>query len=230
MTWLKHSVVSSDDIVIYVDNQAAIRSLESVSVASRVALSCHSSVNEMGEHFNIQIILVPGHSGVMGNCRADELARHGTTLQLQPERASLGRPITALRQALGKQALSSAGERWSNTLTCRVARQVWPKLDLGRTRSLISLRELKTDVRILTGHCLFGQHARRLDLEANDSCRSCLDEEEEETLVHFLCSCPALALRRHKHLSKFRIDCLSDLENSKVRDVLHYISSSKWFQ
>jgi ribonuclease HI len=232
LTWLKHNVISSKDITIYVDSQAAIRSLESVSLTSRVALSCLSSLNEMGEHFNIQLIWVPGHSDVKGNCRADELARHGTTLQLLPERANLGRPISALKLALRNEAIASTNARWANTLTCRIARQVWPKLDSERTNSLISLRRgtVGTVVGVLTGHCLFGEHAKRLGLEANDFCRSCMDEEEEETVAHFLCSCPALALRRNKHLGKYYMETLSDLENCRVRDISRYISSSKWFQ
>jgi len=232
LCWLKHNVISSNDIAIYVDSQAAIKSLESVTMTSRVTLDCHSSLNEMGKHFNIRIIWVPGHSNVMGNCRADELARQGTTLQLLPDRKELGRPIAALKLALRKKAIACANERWTNTITCGVARQVWPKLDLIRSNTLISLRRkvLRTVVGILTGHCLFGEHAKRLGLEVNDFCRSCMDEEEEETLVHFLCSCPALARRRHKHLGKYFMDNLSDLENCNVRDISRYISSSKWFE
>ena len=232
LCWLKHNVISSIDIAIYVDSQAAIKSLESVTMTSRVTLDCHSSLNEMGKHFNIRIIWVPGHSNVMGNCRADELARQGTTLQLLPDRKELGRPIAALKLALRKKAIACANERWTNTITCGVARQVWPKLDLIRSNTLISLRRkvLRTVVGILTGHCLFGEHAKRLGLEVNDFCRSCMDEEEEETLVHFLCSCPALARRRHKHLGKYFMDNLSDLENCNVRDISRYISSSKWFE
>ena len=168
----------------------------------------------------------------MGNCRADELARRGTTLQLLPDRESLGRPLAALKFALRKKAIALTNERWTNTITCRVAKQVWPKLDLARSKTLISLRRgvLRTVVGILTGHCLFGEHAKRLGLEANDFCRSCMDEEEEETLTHFLCSCPALARRRHRYLGRYFMDHLSDLENCKVRDISRYISSSNWFE
>ena len=66
LCWLKHNVISSVDIAIYVDSQAAIKSLESVSMTSRVALDCHSSLNEMSEHFNIQIIWVNWSHGCHG--------------------------------------------------------------------------------------------------------------------------------------------------------------------
>jgi len=38
LSWLKHNAISAVDIAIYVDSQAAIKSLESVSMTSRVAL------------------------------------------------------------------------------------------------------------------------------------------------------------------------------------------------
>ena len=89
-----------------------------------------------------------------------------------------------------------------------------------RSNTLISLgrRELRTVVGILTGHCLFGEHAKRLGLETNDFCRGY--EEEEETLVHFLCSCPALAHRRYKNLGMYFMNNLSDLMSCKVRNYL----------
>ena len=140
----------------------------------------------------------------------------------------MGRPIEALKLALREKAIASANERWANTITCRVARQVWPNLNLKRSNTLISLgrRELRTVVGILTGHCLFGEHAKRLVLETNDFCRGCKDEEEEEMLVHFLCSCPALAHRRHRNLGMYFMNNLSDLVSCKVRDISRYISSS----
>jgi ribonuclease HI len=232
LNWLKHNVVSTVDIAIYVDSQAAIGSLESVAFSSKVALSCHSSLNEMGEHFNIQIIWVPGHSDVFGNCRADELARFGSTLQLLPERAGVGKPLSALRLALRKRAESSTNESWINSNTCGVARQVWPKLDWSRTKTLISLerRSLSNIVGILTGHCILGEHARRMGLQYNDFCRSCGEVEEEESVPHFLCFCPALSHSRNLFLGSHLMGSLSELGNSNVKDVLRFVRSSKWFQ
>jgi len=41
-------------------------------------------------------------------------------------------------------------------------------------------------IRALTGHWLVGAHAGRLKAPQNDFCRSCWDEEEEETVEHLL--------------------------------------------
>ena len=41
---------------------------------------------------------------------------------------------------------------------------------------------------VFTGHCIMGKHARRIDLGrlANNFCRCCRGEEEEETVPHVL--------------------------------------------
>ena len=55
-------------------------------------------------------------------------------------------------------------------------------------------------VGVITGHWIMGTHARRIGPGhlANDFCRSCRDEEEEETVPHLLGTCPALCQSRMK--------------------------------
>jgi len=167
---LKHNVISTVDIAIYVTvKQQLKKSLESVYVAPRVMFYCLSgSLNEMSKHFNIQITWVPGYSDVRGYCRADglweELYKSPTTAR----KGNFGEAYYTVQTSFAsKKATASANERWSNTLTCRVARQVWPKLELERLITWISLRRrvLRTVVGIQMGHCLFGEQAKRLGLE-----------------------------------------------------------------
>ncbi|GBP06335.1 hypothetical protein EVAR_74007_1, partial [Eumeta japonica] len=63
---------------------------------------------------------------------------------------------------------------------------LWPRLDMERTRVLLKLprTHLRMAVSVITGHCTFGNHARRLGLPYNGFCRSCHSEEENETVLH----------------------------------------------
>ena len=45
LSWLKHNVISAVDIAIYVDSRTAIKSLESISMTSRMALNGHLFLN-----------------------------------------------------------------------------------------------------------------------------------------------------------------------------------------
>jgi len=72
-------------------------------------------------------------------------------------------------------------------------------------------------VRALTGHWLVSTHSGRLKAPKNDFCRSCRDEEEEETVEHLLCFCPALCRLRlddHKHKCFYKIFSVEDQLNT----------------
>jgi hypothetical protein len=57
---------------------------------------------------------------------------------------------------------------------------------------------------LLTGHNTLGRHLYIMGLTNNPTCRKC--GTEEETSVHILCECEALASLRHAHLGSFFLD------------------------
>ncbi|KAL7725181.1 hypothetical protein ACLKA6_017337 [Drosophila palustris] len=83
-------------------------------------------------------------------------------------------------------------------------------------------------VRSLTGHWLVGTHALRLNAPYNDFCRSCRDEEEEESTEHFFCFCPALSNRRLRTLGKPFLNDLSDLSYLTPRRIARFVQLSNW--
>lgn len=56
-------------------------------------------------------------------------------------------------------------------------------------------------------------HAKPMYLPhlANDLCRSCMDEEEEERMLHLLGTCPALCVRRKRYLGAYNFENLQNL-------------------
>ncbi|KAM8702144.1 hypothetical protein ACLKA7_005588 [Drosophila subpalustris] len=121
-------------------------------------------------------------------------------------------------------------EIWQTSLVGRVARQTWPYIEKARTDALCNLsrRDCSLVVRSMTGHWLIGTHAHRLNFPYNNFCRSCRDEEEEESPEHFFCSCPALSNRRLRTLGKPFLDDLSGLSAIPPRKIALFIQSSNW--
>jgi hypothetical protein len=70
-------------------------------------------------------------------------------------------------------------------------------LSFNRTQSRIVIG-------LLTGHNTLRRHLYVMGLSNNPTCRKC--GSEEETSVHILCECQALALLRHAHLGSFFLD------------------------
>ena len=211
--WLRYNVLTKVGVNIYSDSQAAIKSLSNVFLTSRSALDCRRSLNEMAEQFKIHLIWMPGHRDIPGNCRADELARLGTTLHVK------------------RRAFSTAKDRWSMGLDGFKSKLVWPRLNMRRTKALLSLNrpDVALIVAVVTGHRLIGEYARRLRVSSNDFCRSCGYEEEEESVEHLLCKCPALSIRRNSTLGSFFFDELGQLADVNIRQLLGFIKRSNWF-
>ncbi|KAL7723757.1 hypothetical protein ACLKA6_002574 [Drosophila palustris] len=167
---------------------------------------------------------------IPGNCIADELARKGTTKLLLPDKEDTSMPLATSKLLLHNQSNHKNNLRWQTSLVGRVARQTWPYIGKARTDALCNLsrRDCSLVVRSMTGHWLIGTHAHRLNFPYNDFCRSCRDEEEEESPEHFFCSCPALSNRRLRTLGKPFLDDLSGLSAIPPRKIALFIQSSNW--
>jgi len=72
---------------------------------------------------------------------------------------------------------------------------------------------------MVTGHSNFRLHLKKLNLIEEEDCRLCL--EDQETTVHILCHCPALASTR---MSVFGQRFLAEdkLDNLKFKDMLAF--------
>ncbi|KAL7726508.1 hypothetical protein ACLKA6_001130 [Drosophila palustris] len=214
----------------YSDSQAAIKSIAATTTKSTSVSICRRSLHEMAEHFDIQLIWVPGHQDIPGNCIADELARKGTTDILLPDKEDISMPLATCKLMLQNLSNHNRSVRWQNSLVGRVARQTWPHIDKARSNALCNLSRGDSSlvIRSLTGHWLIGIHAQRLNSPYNDFCRSCRDEEEEESPEHFFCFCPALSSRRFRFLGKTFLDGLGDLASLSPRKIAQFVQSSNW--
>ncbi|KAL7744030.1 hypothetical protein ACLKA6_001260 [Drosophila palustris] len=215
---------------IYSDSQAAIKSIASTTSKSTSVSKCRRSLHEMAELFDICLVWVPGHQDIQGNCIADELARRGTTDILLPDKEDISMPLATCKLMLHNLFEERHNVQWYSTPNCRVARQTWPHIDRARSKTLCNLS--RTDcsrvIRSITGHWLVGVHALRLKAPYNDFCRSCRDEEEEESPEHFFCFCPALSNRRRRALGKPFLTSLGELATLAPSRIALFVKLSNW--
>jgi len=145
----------------------------------------------MGYQFTISLIWVPSHRDIVGNCIADKLAGQGTIKPLLPGKEN-GMPMTTCKLNIKNLFNKLANTHWQNAPQYRFSNKTWPVINNRKTSELLkfSRTECGMLIRALTGHWLVGTHAGRLKDPKNDFCRSCRDEEEEETVEHLLLSSP----------------------------------------
>jgi hypothetical protein len=72
---------------------------------------------------------------------------------------------------------------------------------------------------LLTGHNTLRRHLYVIGLSNNPTCRKC--DTEEETLVHILCECEALASLRHAQLCSFFLDP-EDIRKLSIGAILNF--------
>ena len=90
--------------------------------------------------------------------------------------------------------------------TQRQARELISDPDLAANARLLSINRTQSRVVIglLTGHNTLRRHLYIMGLSNNPTCRKC--GTEEETSVHILCECEAMASLRNAYLGSFFVD------------------------
>jgi Ribonuclease HI len=84
-------------IMICSDSQAALKVLESVTYKSKLVLECLGCLNELATHNSVQLVWVPGHDGILGNERAEELAKKGADTPFIGSEPILGLPHSVVK-------------------------------------------------------------------------------------------------------------------------------------
>ena len=156
LMFLKRAALSTKDIWIFSDSQAALKALKSNETTSTVIRDCKRNLEVISQYYSIKLCWVPGHSDIAANCKADELARESTEMTLREEHKNIGTPMATVKLLLSQATHKKSNSRWQSGTTCDITRKIWPVIDSKRTLELVKLsrKQISTVAAVITGHCI----------------------------------------------------------------------------
>ena len=103
-------------------------------------------------------------------------------------------------------------------------------MDGRRSNQLLRLdyNIISMAVALLTGHCVMGRHAERMQFPLNDFRRGSRSAEEKETVIEFICQCPSLARCIYRLFGSPILISLTEVLPIDVKDIDSLIKLSSW--
>ncbi len=183
-------------ITLYSDCQAALQAVGQNFVKSQLVLDTVAALNQAARNNVIHLRWVKGHCGIIGNERADVLAKEGALDPLR-EAAQIPKLPPSVIKSLHRDGLERRwNEHWQSRTDCRQTKQWFPSICKNISFKLLrkGRKEFSEAVQLITGHNFLQRHKVIVQEDDDPLCRSC--GEDEETSHHVIAECPAFAATR----------------------------------
>ena len=175
-------------VKFYSDSQAALLSLSSWKIKSKLVLDTVNILNALGNIcIRLELGWIKAHNNYLGNERADELARNAVYNNIVD--FSVDPPHSYFKKSLWEAIYKLWTNRWQDNNSCRMTKIFYPNTHKGKSRYLLGLSRGKSRkfIEMITGQNDLYYIQNKVDY-AELLCRFC--EEDQETFDHVALECP----------------------------------------
>eukprot|EP00116_Pleurobrachia_bachei_P002623 sb/3462885/ len=200
------------EINIWVDSQAAIKSLTKTITRHNTVKDCIEKLNKLANENSVTVRWIKAHVGYQGNEKADELAKTGTetgTRRTCPiplsyvtkrlKHRAMAKTIELFEEKGGKHTKRLYADKEKSIIGADNEYQIYKyKKQEPNTNMITERKERSIITQIITGHAPTNHYLHRIGKTNTNICRLC--EEEDETMDHIITRCPAIQMTRHSQL------------------------------
>ncbi|ODM21420.1 hypothetical protein SI65_02263 [Aspergillus cristatus] len=203
--WVAWKVGDQRPVTILLDSQAAIARLRHTQPGPGQALAIQAHAIAKGLHATIQ--WVPGHAGVEGNERADQVAKQaaGKPPGRGPKEISLAFACRARTEAVTTQK-----QRWLTKELSQRSQQgqriYRPQKNwrLDPTAAVAPKHLASRYFQLKSGHAAIGEHLHQIQAQEDATCKGC--GLSRETIHHLLFECRRWRHQRNKLYRDLELD------------------------
>ena len=217
--WATTNIGTPSNIIFLSDSQAVIRAINGSKITSRMIQDTITQLNSLGTTHKVELRWVPGHEGVPGNERADELAREGSSQRPQGPEPYVPITETILENGISSYLFNLHTRQYNN-------RSLSDKGKIPILHFLRTYRYSKTQLSgihfrwltwLLTGHSPLAYFQHKANNFSSPDCEHC--PGTEETSQHFLGECYAYITIRLRIFGKLFLT-MDDLPNTNIRNII----------
>ena len=195
--YFSDSEFQESNVVFFTDSLSALQALSNLSSnTNRDIFNLASNLNKLITEYGIQITLqwIPGHEDIVGNDRADQLAKEGA----HKEQVCKPCNLSTAKQLLKNKFKAAWLERWKNGSTGRRMYCYVEKPKSTDNINSLNRQDQCTIFQLRTGHTKLNNHLNRFNPQHPPLCRNC--NFPYETTTHVLFECQATKNLRLKLL------------------------------